>query len=213
MALSVPAIRHCLIKTADTFAALAGCSAALARARETGTQGRPSLVMLDTQSMHAAASDHPSIVPLVAWQKESWASSDRVRSVMRGNRSRDTRPELAIRSAVHRLGLRYRVCVRPVEGFRRSADIVFRGARVAVFVDGCFWHGCPEHYVPSLSNRDYWDEKIQRNRARDQDTNRRLADEGWVPLRIWAHEDPQVAARLIAETVRRIATEQRRLRG
>jgi DNA mismatch endonuclease Vsr len=154
-----------------------------------------------------------SIVPLVVRQKESWASSDRVRSVMRGNRARDTRPELAIRSAVHRLGLRYRVCIRPVQGVRRSADVVFPGAHVAVFVDGCFWHGCPEHYVPSLSNRDYWDQKIAGNRARDEDTNQRLADEGWVPLRIWAHEDPQTAALLIAETVRRNTTERRRLHG
>lgn len=131
---------------------------------------------------------------------------------MRGNRSRDTRPELAIRSALHRMGLRYRVCVRPVKSVRRSADLVFVGARVAVFVDGCFWHGCPEHYVPSMSNRDYWDEKIARNRERDEDTNRRLADEGWLALRIWAHEDPQVAAEVIAGTVRERATGKRPVR-
>src|SRR5260370_36765972 len=110
----------------------------------------------------------------VAQQEKSWASSDRARHVMRGNRSRETRPELAVRSAVHSLGLRYRVSVSPLKHVRRSADMVFVSARVAVFVDGCFWHGCPEHYVPSISNREYWADKIFRNRARDSDTDCRL---------------------------------------
>ncbi len=139
---------------------------------------------------------------LVAQQEKSWASSDRARNVMRGNRSRDTRPELAVRSAVHRLGLRFRVSARPLKHMRRSADLVFASARVAVFVDGCFWHGCPEHYVPSVSNRNYWADKISLNRARDSDTDRRLLEEGWLPLRIWAHEDPQRVAEMIAATVR-----------
>ena len=138
----------------------------------------------------------------VARQEESWASSDRARNVMRGNRSRDTRPELAVRSAVHRLGLRYRVSVSPLRDVRRSADLVFVSARVAVFVDGCYWHGCPEHYVPSRSNREYWAEKISRNRARDADTDRRLREAGWLPVRVWAHEDPEEVADMIAATVR-----------
>lgn len=133
---------------------------------------------------------------------QSWASSARVRAVMLGNRSRDTRPELAIRSAVHRRGLRYRVAVRPIPGVRRSADLAFAGARVAVFVDGCFWHGCPEHYVESLSNREYWGEKIAGNRARDTDTNAKFLAHGWLPLRIWAHEAPEQAADLIVRVVR-----------
>lgn len=121
---------------------------------------------------------------------------------MRGNRSRDTRPELAVRSAVHRLGLRYRVSVPPLKHVRRSADLVFVSAQVAVFVDGCFWHGCPEHYVPAVSNREYWSDKISKNRVRDADTDRRLLDAGWVPIRVWAHEDPQRVAEMIAVTVR-----------
>lgn len=121
---------------------------------------------------------------------------------MKGNRSRDTRPELAVRSAAHRLGLRFRVSAQPVKHIKRSADLVFASARVAVFVDGCFWHGCPEHYVPSMSNREYWTEKISKNQARDEDTVRRLLDEGWLPIRVWAHEDPQQAAQGIAEVVR-----------
>jgi len=139
---------------------------------------------------------------VVAKQGESWASSDRTRNVMRGNRSRDTRPELAVRSATHRLGLRFRVATQPVRHIRRSADMVFASARVAVFVDGCFWHGCPEHYVPSNSNRQYWADKIARNRVRDADTDRRLLDEGWLPVRVWAHEDPKSAAAMIAAIVR-----------
>ncbi len=121
---------------------------------------------------------------------------------MRGNRSRDTRPELAVRSAVHRRGLRYRVSVRPLPDVRRSADLVFPSARVAVFVDGCYWHGCPDHYVPSLSNQDYWTAKISKNRARDADTNTQLLANGWLPLRVWAHEDPEQAADRIVLIVR-----------
>jgi len=121
---------------------------------------------------------------------------------MRGNRSRDTRPEMAVRSAVHRRGLRYRVSARPLPDVRRSADLVFPSAQVAVFVDGCYWHGCPEHYVPSLSNQQYWITKIDKNRARDADTNARLVAHGWLPVRIWAHEDPEQAADLIAKIVR-----------
>ena len=141
---------------------------------------------------------------------QSWASSPRVRSVMRGNRSRDTRPELAVRSAVHRRGLRYRVAVCPIPGVRRSADLVFASARVAVFVDGCFWHGCPEHYVASRSNQEYWTEKIAGNRARDAETDARFLAHGWLPLRVWAHVPPEEAADLIAEAVRgRLASARR----
>lgn len=140
---------------------------------------------------------------------ESWASSDRARNVMRGNRSRDTRPELAVRSAVHRLGLRFRVSAQPVKHVRRSADLVFASARVAVFVDGCFWHGCPEHYVPSMSNQQYWANKISKNRARDADTDRRLVEDGWLPVRVWAHEDPQCVAEKIAQIVRQRSNAQR----
>ncbi|MBV9794282.1 MAG: very short patch repair endonuclease [Actinobacteria bacterium] len=121
---------------------------------------------------------------------------------MRGNRSRDTRPELAVRSAVHRRGLRYRVAARPIPGVRRSADLVFASARVAVFIDGCYWHGCPEHYVPSHSNQEYWTKKISGNRARDADTDAKLLAHGWQPVRIWAHENSEGAADLIAKVVR-----------
>lgn len=120
---------------------------------------------------------------------------------MQGNRSRDTRPELAVRRAVHALGLRYRVNMRPLPGLRRTADLVFTRAKVAVFVDGCFWHGCPEHYRPATTNRTFWDAKVDANRARDLETNAALAVAGWVVLRIWEHESPAEAAKRIVATV------------
>ncbi|WP_424212002.1 very short patch repair endonuclease [Streptomyces sp. BI20] len=130
----------------------------------------------------------------------SWASSAATRAVMRGNRGRDTGPERLIRSLLFREGLRYRVSARPVPGLRRTADIVFTRARVAVFVDGCFWHGCPEHFRPATKNVDFWTTKIDTNKARDRETGRVLVEEGWKVVRIWEHESPEAAAaRVIAE--------------
>jgi DNA mismatch endonuclease (patch repair protein) len=133
---------------------------------------------------------------------QPWATTRRARAVMLGNRSRDTKPELAVRSALHALRMRYRVATRPLPTLNRTADIVFRRARVAVFVDGCFWHGCPEHYVRSASNIKYWDDKIRKNRERDADTDKRLMASGWLTVRIWEHRDPIAAANDIAELVR-----------
>jgi DNA mismatch endonuclease (patch repair protein) len=80
--------------------------------------------------------------------------------------------------------------------------MVFPRAKVAVFVDGCFWHGCTEHYIASKSNSTYWEEKVSRNRVRDEDTNRRLEEAGWLVIRAWEHEDPQLTAERIVATVR-----------
>lgn len=132
----------------------------------------------------------------------SWASSPAVRAVMRGNKGRDTRPELAVRSAAHALGLRYRVGVSPLSGVRRTADMVFPRAKVAVFVDGCFWHGCPEHHRPARRNAEFWTAKIEGNMARDADTDERLRASGWTIVRIWEHELPTAAATKINEAVR-----------
>ena len=122
---------------------------------------------------------------------------------MRCNRNRDTRPELAVRSAVHALGLRYRVAARPIAGVRRSADLVFRRRRVAVFVDGCYWHGCPDHFVLPRTNVDYWSAKIGRNRARDAETDALLAEAGWTVIRVWEHEDPRQGADRVREVLGR----------
>lgn len=133
---------------------------------------------------------------------ESWASSEAIRRTMTSTRGRDTKPEMAVRSAVHRLGLRYRVDQAPVSGLRRRADLLFRRARVAVFVDGCWWHGCLEHSTTPSANRNYWMAKIEGNRTRDRDTDARLKEAGWVVIRVWEHEDPEAAAERIARAVR-----------
>jgi DNA mismatch endonuclease, patch repair protein len=122
---------------------------------------------------------------------------------MRANRSRDTKPEVALRSAVHALGLRYRVSARPVKGLRRTADLVFTRAKVAVFLDGCFWHGCPEHHTVAVTNARFWAEKVESNRARDRDTERSLSEAGWITVRVWEHEDCRQAALRVREVVRK----------
>lgn len=121
---------------------------------------------------------------------------------MRGNRSRDTKPEIALRQALHRMGLRYRVCARPLRGVRRTVDIVFGPARVAVEVRGCFWHGCPDHYRAPAANKQYWADKIARNTARDAQTAQELAAAGWLLVVVWEYEDVGTCAAHIAHVVR-----------
>lgn len=142
-----------------------------------------------------AAAQQPA--PAVA----SWASSPAVRAAMRATRGRDTRPEMAVRRAVHARGLRYRVSVRPLPEVRRTADLVFSRARVAVFVDGCFWHGCPQHHRPASVNNAFWSAKVGTTRQRDADTDRRLREAGWTVVRAWEHDDPAGVADLIAAAV------------
>ncbi|MGV0081739.1 very short patch repair endonuclease [Mycobacterium colombiense] len=132
---------------------------------------------------------------------ESWASSDATRRSMQSNRSRDTKPEIALRRLLHAAGLRYRVCARPVSDIRRTADIVFRPARVAVEVRGCFWHGCPDHYRQPAANRPYWEAKVARNIERDRATEAALRRAGWLVIVVWEHEDMHEAARRVAEAV------------
>jgi DNA mismatch endonuclease (patch repair protein) len=131
----------------------------------------------------------------------SWASSPAVRRVMQGNKSRDTLPEIAVRRAVHAMGMRYRVCARPITEIRRTADLVFRRSRVAVFIDGCFWHGCPAHHASPKTNPEYWAQKIEGNRARDMNTTELLMAAGWMVLRFWSHEEPLEVAARIAKVV------------
>lgn len=130
------------------------------------------------------------------------ASSPGVRRSMKANRGRDTQPELALRRAVHALGLRYRVSVRPLPDVRRTADLVFTRAKVAVFLDGCFWHGCPDHHTKAATNAAYWADKVEKNRARDRETDALLKAAGWVTVRIWEHEDPREAALKVESIVR-----------
>ena len=128
------------------------------------------------------------------------ASSERVARTMRAVPSRDTKPEVVLRSALHRLGYRFRKDVGPVPGMRCKADIVFTKSRVCVFVDGCFWHGCPEHYRTPKKNSEWWDEKIHDNAARDTRKTRQLSDKGWSVLRIWEHD----ISRSLDDCVRRV---------
>ncbi|MGD8202145.1 very short patch repair endonuclease [Ornithinimicrobium sp. W1679] len=134
-------------------------------------------------------------------EASSFASTPGVRGRMQVQRTRDTAPEMALRRALHSMGLRYRVDRAPLPGLRRRADIVFGPAKVAVFVDGCFWHGCPEHGTAARVNADYWSAKIERNRVRDADTDARLFADGWTVVRVWEHTPPAEAAVLVAKAV------------
>ena len=131
----------------------------------------------------------------------SWATSEGSRRSMRSNRGRDTKPEVAVRRLLHAAGLRYRVDFAPIGG-RRRADIVFTRKHVAVFIDGCFWHGCPFHATRPKANADYWGPKLDRNIERDRETTAALESAGWAVLRFWEHETPSDVATSIATVIR-----------
>ncbi|WP_433802568.1 very short patch repair endonuclease [Actinomycetospora sp. CA-084318] len=127
------------------------------------------------------------------------ASSPAVSERMSAARRRDTAAELLVRREAHRRGLRYRVDA-PLPGMpRRRADMLFTRAKVAVFIDGCFWHACPEHRTSPKANGSWWAAKLATNVERDRDTDRHLQGLGWTVLRFWEHEDPvQVVERIVA---------------
>lgn len=131
-------------------------------------------------------------------EPSSTAVSDR----MRRNRRRDSKPELAVRQLLHAAGLRYRVD-RPIRAGSRLVrpDVVFGPARIAVFIDGCFWHRCPEHGTSPRANSAYWGPKLQRNVDRDRAVDDALSTAGWTVIRAWEHEDPQKVAARIASQV------------
>lgn len=122
---------------------------------------------------------------------------------MQANRSRDTALELSVRRNLHARGLRYRVDARPLSNLRCKADIVFRRSRIAVFLDGCFWHGCDEHFRAPKTNAEYWAAKIARNRERDRRNTLLLQEAGWTVLRFWGHKAVDDIADEIAATVAR----------
>ena len=116
-------------------------------------------------------------------------TSAAVTAVMRANRKADTKPEIRLRSALHRRGLRFRLGVPIAAGSVRVVpDIVFRRARLAVFIDGCWWHRCPEHGVMPGSNTAYWLPKLDRNVERDRRVDAALSADGWVVVRVWEHD-------------------------
>jgi DNA mismatch endonuclease, patch repair protein len=122
---------------------------------------------------------------------------------MRANRPRDTSPEIRLRSALHRRGLRFRVHRKPESGLRTTADVLFGPARVAVYVDGCFWHSCPLHGNLPKSNREWWQRKLLANTARDRRNDAALRASGWHVIRVWEHENPEIAADRISGTIAR----------
>lgn len=120
---------------------------------------------------------------------------------MRSNRGRDTSLELRVRRELHRRGLRYRVDLAPLAGLRSRADIVFTRARIAVYLDGCFWHGCATHGVTPAAHVDYWTPKLARNKERDAAATQALKDAGWMVLRFWEHEDTLAVVDAISAAV------------
>lgn len=127
----------------------------------------------------------------------SWASSEASRRTMVSNRRRDTKPEMRVRRILHAEGMRYRVDARATGATRSRADIVFTRRRIAVFIDGCFWHRCPIHGTAPKANAAYWRPKLDRNVERDSEVTAALTAAGWTVLRFWEHEDPAEVARSI----------------
>jgi DNA mismatch endonuclease (patch repair protein) len=115
---------------------------------------------------------------------------------MQKMRTSSTKPETLVRQELHRRGLRFRVNYRSLPG---RPDIAFTLARIAIFVDGCFWHACPEHFVMPKNNRDWWRDKLERNVARDRRKDQELTELGWAVLHVWEHEDPVEVSNLIEE--------------
>lgn len=125
---------------------------------------------------------------------------------MEANRRADTKPELALRAALHAHGLRFRkdYPVRLNGGRPTRLDVAFTRARVAVLLDGCFWHSCPVHGQTPKENAEYWRPKLERNRARDRFVTAALAADGWTVVRVWEHEDVAEAAdRVVAAVTNR----------
>lgn len=125
---------------------------------------------------------------------------------MKATRQRDTAAEVALRRELHRRGHRYRVDIAPISGLRRRADVVFTRSRVAVYVDGCFWHRCPEHATDPKSNASWWSQKLQENVRRDRDTDERLQQAGWTVVRIWEHMSPRDGADAVERAIRHAQT-------
>lgn len=130
-------------------------------------------------------------------------TSAAVTASMKGNRSTDTKPEVALRSVLHRMGLRFRKdFMVPLPGRRVRVDVAFPRRGVAVFLDGCFWHSCPEHGSRPRANPNYWGPKLERNVRRDQEVTAALEDAGWKVVRLWEHIPADEAAAAVAIAVR-----------
>lgn len=155
-----------------------------------GTTNKPSFESLVSTTQPSGGSDAPR--PL----------DETTRQRFRRQPRQDTQPELELRRELHRRGLRYRVERKILPDTRRRADVVFPTERVAVFIDGCFWHSGPDHGTVPRNNREWWVSKLQSNVERDRDTDWRLAETGWLAIRVWEHEAPTEAADRIERAVR-----------
>src|SRR6266540_1272583 len=131
-------------------------------------------------------------------------ASDAIRRSMSSNRPRDTQLELDFRSALHRAGLRFRKNVRPISGLRCEPDVVFPSALLAVFIDGCWWHGCPKHGMLPMAHREWWANNLQKTKARDVANTEALESEGWKVLRIWEHEPIPLAVQEVQRELARL---------
>lgn len=130
------------------------------------------------------------------------ALNEAIRRSMLANRGRDTLPEMRLRSALHRIGLRYRVNAFPTPDLRVKADLVFPSSHVAVFVDGCYWHGCAVHRRIPKTNVRFWSEKIDGNRMRDARVDAMLRDADWTVVRVWEHESLESAISIVFDGLR-----------
>jgi DNA mismatch endonuclease (patch repair protein) len=125
-------------------------------------------------------------------------------NVMKANPRTDTGPETRVRSLLHRAGFRFRKDYRiATESVRTHADIAFPGQKIAVFIDGCFWHACPQHRTKPKHNAWYWTPKLRRNRARDRTVTRRLVSLGWIVMRFWEHVPPTTVAKAVRKRLPR----------
>ncbi|MNS14096.1 Very short patch repair protein [compost metagenome] len=132
------------------------------------------------------------------------ASSSSVSAQMRRVKTSGTKPELLVRQGLHRAGFRYRVQYKVNDAPRRTIDIAFPSIKLAVFVDGCFWHGCAEHRTIPKANHNWWAEKIEANKNRDTDTNERLRGAGWLVLRFWEHDSVDIIIQEISKVVNKL---------
>jgi DNA mismatch endonuclease (patch repair protein) len=129
-------------------------------------------------------------------------SSDAAHKRMKAAKPRDTLPEMRLRAALDSLGVKYEVDEKPIKTLNRKADILIKDKSIVIFVDGCFWHGCPIHGTQSKNNSEFWIAKISRNQERDKDTDQKLIEFGWKVVRVWEHQDPDDAAMMILSLIK-----------
>jgi DNA mismatch endonuclease (patch repair protein) len=194
---------HQLISSGSCLAAYPAVSL---RERGSGSATRSRCVAswVHASASHHGLSDGPSPRGTEAWHNAgmaSWASSAGVRRSMISNKARDTAPEVALRAALHRAGLRFFKHRRAIQNLSCTPDAIFPQLKIAVFLDGCYWHGCPLHASLPKTNGAWWLAKLEENKARDRRHNTALESAGWVAVRFWEHESPDDAAATVKELV------------